>query len=245
MKKYILISLLSTIITTIIVLSVLSPNILPNLISSIFDFTNPFENYRDANMNESGIEVYRDFEREYLSQMDANLETTPINNILLAVPKNWNFEKTPSLKSETPLEFSSPLGNKITLTYFSLKDINPNNFNFAKYNVTRDLINKLFEIDTYYSYTSSVNKDSVMNLYSVMEKNPNSLIKVWFKEIPSSEEGSIKMNNYSPVNTVIYVYENDMYILNSNFSSDLDNVDNFKELGELTLLIESLDLKNE
>ena len=49
----------------------------------------------------------------------------------------------------------------------------------------------------------------------------------------------IKEDNYIRKN----VYERD--ILNTNFSSDLDNVDNFKELSELTLLIESLDLRNE
>jgi hypothetical protein len=245
MKKYILISLLSTLVTSIVVLSVFSPNYLPGLVVSVYKFINPFDSDESQNNDESGQEVFRDLERENLNQLASNLESTPLNDLILSVPKNWNFDKAKDLKSGTSLEFSSPLGNKVTLTYFSLKDIDPNNFNFTKYNINKDLINNLFEIDTYYSYPSLVNKDSIMMLYTIMERNPNSLIKLWFKELPNTEEASIYLAKYSPINTVIYVYDNNMYILNTNFSSDLDNVDNFKELSELTLLIESLDLRNE
>lgn len=243
MRRYLLISLLSTFITIIVVLSVFSPNLLPSLTSTIYNSFKPQEKVESPQYDENGLAITKDYERENLKTLEKNLEPQTINELNFNIPVGWAFSKPQNLKTGTSLEFVSPLNNRATLTYFSIKEIDPNNFDFEKYNVTKELINSLFTIDTYYSYDSSVHKDSKMLLYTILEKEPVNLIKVWFKEINVSAQTPQNLRQYSPINTVVYVNSNDMYILNTRFSDDINNVDNYKELSELTLFIESLDLK--
>jgi hypothetical protein len=160
-----------------------------------------------------------------------------INNTSIKVPSDWQVSK-----DGNNVEITTPLGNKVFINNYSLSKLNSSNFDFTTNNVTKDLINNIFKVDTYTKYNSVVNNDSKMYFYRLLQNNGSNKIYVWFKELSSTEE-VISLNNLNPVNTVIFINGDTLCILNSRFSSDIRDMQNFNELQYLENLIESFEIK--